>query len=124
MCGEGTIDLESRQLSEPFFLIAGDKSEEAVYNTANRLASLQECTKGTRRKMPLVEFVVWDAQRLPLRSDIADMFLGDLPFGGSQTKKHQEPSLCGAPQCVLPSATDILWPKRSEYFDAVAEDPL
>jgi predicted RNA methylase len=108
MCGEGTIELESRELSEPFFLIAGDKSEEAVYSTASRLGSLQECTIGQRRKIPLIDFVIWDAQRLPLRSEIADIFLGDLPFGGSQTKKHQEPSLSGMAVSVALSYRHIM----------------
>lgn len=84
MSGEGTIELESQSLlrTNNFFVISGDKNESAAMQTTARLKELG---------FPLVDLVVWDAQRLPLRSDIADAFLADLPFAGSTKKIHQEP---------------------------------
>lgn len=97
MCGEGTIELESQDLQTRFFMIAGDKSEDAVKRTAERLASLhgRQDALQERRWRPPVDLVVWDAQRLPLRSGIVDVFLADLPFVGGKAKKHQEPSISG-----------------------------
>ncbi|KAI2489440.1 tRNA (guanine) methyltransferase [Fragilaria crotonensis] len=97
MCGEGTIELESQDLQPRFFMIAGDKSEDAVRRTAERLASLhgRQDALQERRWRPPVDLVVWDAQRLPLRSGIVDVFLADLPFVGGKAKKHQEPSISG-----------------------------
>ena len=99
MCGEGTIEIESQdcQMPHSFFMIAGDKNEAAVKGTAARLASLhnRRGAQQGRTRRPLVDLVIWDAQRLPLRSGIADVFLADLPFGGSKKKSHQEPCLSG-----------------------------
>lgn len=104
MCGEGTIELESQDLQTRFFMIAGDKSEDAVSRTAERLASLHDRQDAQgRRWRPPVDLVVWDAQRLPLRSGIVDAFLADLPFVGSKAKTHQEPCISGN---VLDSALD------------------
>lgn len=91
MCGEGTIELESRDdhLPHPFFMIAGDKSESAANATAARLA----CLDGGKR--PLVDIVIWDAQRLPVRTGVADVVLADLPIAGGTKKTHQEPSVTG-----------------------------
>ena len=91
MCGEGTIELESRDdhLPHPFFMIAGDKSERAANATAARLA----CLDGGKR--PLVDIVIWDAQRLPVRTGVADVVLADLPIAGGTRKAHQEPSVTG-----------------------------
>jgi hypothetical protein len=94
MCGEGTIELESRDdhLPHPFFMIAGDKSESAANATAARLA----CLDGGKRQRPLVDIVIWDAQRLPIRNGVADVVLADLPIaGGTKNKAHQEPSVTG-----------------------------
>jgi hypothetical protein len=91
MCGEGTIELESRddRLPHPFFMIAGDKSESAANATAARLACLDD------GKRPLVDIVIWDAQRLPVRTGVADLVLADLPIAGGTKKAHQEPSVTG-----------------------------
>jgi len=99
MCGEGTIEIVSQECQKQtaFFMIAGDKNEVAVKSTAARLVSLQysHSEQNERRLRPLIDMVVWDAQRLPLRSGIADVVLADLPFGGSKKKNHQEPCLSG-----------------------------
>jgi hypothetical protein len=96
MSGEGTIEIESQDsyLPHPFFMISGDKNGATVRGTAKRLASLR--LHGGKATRPLVDLVVWDAQRLPLRSGIADIYLADVPFGGSHQKRHQEPSLSGS----------------------------
>ena len=97
MCGEGTIELESQSIQTPCFMIAGDKNEDAVKRTAERLASLHDCQGSLQdqRGFRPVDLVIWDAQCLPLRSGIADVFLADLPFVGCKGKKHQEPCLSG-----------------------------
>jgi hypothetical protein len=89
MLGEGTIEIEAqaKQLSRCFF-ISGDHSETAVREAASRLYSLRAVTG----KRPLIDLVIWDAQRLPLRDGFADAILADLPFAGSSKKVHQVPS--------------------------------
>jgi hypothetical protein len=74
--------------SGPFFHIAGDKSETGIQQASERLSELER----QARKTPLVDLVLWNAQRLPIRRDGVDVFLVDLPFTGSQSKKHQVPS--------------------------------
>lgn len=98
MSGEGTIELEAQGGlgdDSSFFLIGGDKDASAASETSRRLASLR---KGDKRP-PLVDVVIWDAQRLPLRRDVADAYLADLPFAGSKkkkAKKHQQPCPSGS----------------------------
>lgn len=103
MCGEGTIELESFNAELPsFFIIAGDKSERAVQATAARLKSLAiKVGKG-----PVIDLVIWDAQRLPLRHEIADAVMADLPFAGSRKKAHQVPSLSGQSHPAKTSSLD------------------
>ncbi|CAB9526047.1 THUMP domain containing 3 [Seminavis robusta] len=84
MCGEGTLEYESMEHNDSpasTFRIVGDKSPEAIEQVAARCHD-QEL---------LIDFIVWDAQNLPLRKGIADVVLGDLPFAGSNKKKHQTP---------------------------------
>ena len=88
MAGEGTIELEAQDFvapGRPMFILSGDKSMPALQRTKNQLETYQKITG----KRVLVDLVLWDAQNLPLRRDIADIVLADLPFAGSQSKKHQ-----------------------------------
>ena len=101
MCGEGTIELESQGNDQ--FTISGDKSESAVRETAARLDSLYERSSKSSSRRPLVDFVIWDAQRLPLRSGIADALLSDLPIGGSAKNTHQEPAVGKRETLPVPS---------------------
>lgn len=110
MCGEGTIDLEAQRYQESsqgssFFLLSGDKSEVAARRTQKRLLEFKQHTG----KHVLVDMVVWDAQRLPLRRDVADLFLADLPIAGSRAKKHQVPTASA---------------RNGEEYTATAEAPL
>lgn len=91
MSGEGTIELEAQhpELSQSLFVISGDKNERAASQSKERLEQLRKRSG----LFAMVDVVVWDAQNLPLRKDIADMFVADLPFMGSTKKKHQEPSM-------------------------------
>lgn len=127
MCGEGTIEIESQECQKQtaFFMIAGDKSEVAVKSTGARLSTLyySHPEQQGRRLRPLVDMVVWDAQRLPLRSGIADVYLADLPFGGSKKKNHQEPCLSGGAsdnsldyKCVMSQAVRVLKCKGRAAF--------
>jgi hypothetical protein len=114
MCGEGTLELEAFDSSRPasYFLLSGDKCEEVVSVAKERLQSVRSCSRndtssspcsnaqfqGSRSAPLQVDFVVWDAQRLPLRDGIADAFLGDLPIAGAcgskrLNKRHQEPRM-------------------------------
>jgi hypothetical protein len=91
MAGEGTIELEAQDFvtdAQPLFILSGDKTTSALRKTQSRLESYQQRTG----KRAVVDMVLWDAQNLPLRRDIVDVFLGDLPFAGSQLKKHQAPT--------------------------------
>uniref|UniRef100_A0A7S4TA84 Uncharacterized protein n=1 Tax=Ditylum brightwellii TaxID=49249 RepID=A0A7S4TA84_9STRA len=96
MSGEGTIELESQNdKTHSFFMISGDKNRVAAAQTAARLYELNNNNNTSAlksRTRPLVDMVIWDAQNIPLRDDIADVFLADLPFAGSTKKIHQEPS--------------------------------
>lgn len=88
MSGEGTVSLEScRAVSHSFFLMSGDKSFERSLKTKNHLLKLRESSNHPF----LTDVIVWDANSLPLRKDIADAVFGDLPFQGSTKKNHQEP---------------------------------
>ncbi|KAG7354938.1 RNA methylase family UPF0020 protein [Nitzschia inconspicua] len=105
MCGEGTIEIEahhylcqgtdkreSTTFTSSFFLMSGDSSWEAVRQAKSRTKCL------SRDQEPLVEFVQWDCQNLPLRQGIADAFLVDLPIAGGRgkcrgAKQHQAPSV-------------------------------
>mmetsp|Transcript_11603 Transcript_11603/g.17035 ORF Transcript_11603/g.17035 Transcript_11603/m.17035 type:complete len:772 (+) Transcript_11603:41-2356(+) len=111
MSGEGTIEIESQGVQPgcPVFVLSGDKNEAAALRTTARLAEIGR---------PLVDIVVWDAQHLPLRSDIADAFLVDLPFAGSKKKTHQTPSTCGMARdtclnygCIMAEAWRVMRPK-------------
>ena len=85
MCGEGTLEFESVDPARgSFFQISGDKNPETIYQVASQVGLLEQA--------PLVDFVLWDAQHLPLRDGIANSILGDLPFAGSSRKAHQEPT--------------------------------
>ena len=99
MCGEGTIELESQGRPTSCFIISGDISEDSVKRTASRLRSHHDCLHDVNNvkghQQTRIDFVLWDAQRLPLRSGIADFLLADLPFVGSKLKPHQEPTLSG-----------------------------
>lgn len=99
MSGEGTLELEaSRAVDHSFFMISGDKSRVNAKKSYNRLQMLDD-------RRPLVDFVVWDAQNLPLRKGIADAIFADLPIQGSSKKVHQEPTMGTARQAsaVSPS---------------------
>ncbi|KAL3791092.1 hypothetical protein HJC23_012077 [Cyclotella cryptica] len=90
MSGEGTIELESsRAVDYPFFMIAGDRRLDCVFQTSKRIASL----KSSSNCSPLVDLVVWDAQNLPLRKGFADAVIGDLPIQGTSRKAHQQPTI-------------------------------
>eukprot|EP00429_Kryptoperidinium_foliaceum_P027760 CAMPEP_0176139250 /NCGR_PEP_ID=MMETSP0120_2-20121206/70748_1 /TAXON_ID=160619 /ORGANISM="Kryptoperidinium foliaceum, Strain CCMP 1326" /LENGTH=281 /DNA_ID=CAMNT_0017475229 /DNA_START=524 /DNA_END=1372 /DNA_ORIENTATION=- len=89
MSGEGTVEIEATDYGGGFFVIAGEKSESVAQKNRFRLARLKN-SKG--KTMPLVDMVLWDAQNLPIRSDVVDVFVADLPFSGSQAKKHQTPT--------------------------------
>ena len=91
MSGEGTIELEAeRAFSAPQhhsgFMISGDKSLNRTLKSKQRVQSLKNKSRGNC----LIEFVVWDAQRLPFRKGTADAVLADLPFQGSNKNIHQE----------------------------------
>jgi hypothetical protein len=108
MCGEGTIEFESfddRSRRGSYLLLSGDKSEGAVYAAKDRFQSLTkspllnstkstassytiECDGDSPSSSIYIDFVIWDAQRLPLREGIADAFLGDLPIAGSVRTKR------------------------------------
>ena len=91
MAGEGTIELEAQDFvaaDRPMFILSGDKSMSALQRTKTQMETYQQKTG----KRVLVDLVLWDAQHLPLRRDIVDIVLADLPFAGSQSKKHQIPS--------------------------------
>lgn len=82
MCGEGTLDYEALLGS---FHMVGDKN-------ADSLALVKTQVEKLPQTIPPMDFILWDAQNLPFRQGIADCILADLPFAGSQKKKHQEPS--------------------------------
>ena len=85
MCGEGTLEFESVDPENCcYFQISGDKNPETINRVASQVRLLDQA--------PLVDFVLWDAQHLPLRDGIANSILGDLPFAGSTKKSHQEPT--------------------------------
>lgn len=86
MTGEGTLEFESiiSQEDKSSFRIVGDINPEAIHQVATQM-KLQQ-------KAPLMDFVVWDAQNLPLRDGIADSLLADLPFSGSSKNTHQQGS--------------------------------
>lgn len=100
ICGEGTIELEStNDQGRPFFIIAGDVSEEAAISTAERLKTLTATRSKQSNHTPvLIDLIIWDAQRLPLRSGVVDVLLGDLPFSGSTKKVHQVPTSSPSPE--------------------------
>ena len=105
MCGEGTIEIESTRLSSnrPFFMIAGDLNVASLKRTVDRLTALRQKTtpRSVSISKPLdVDFVLWDAQRLPLRGDIVDSVLADMPFMGSTKKAHQIPTATGTSSIV------------------------
>lgn len=108
MSGEGTIELEAQYYAAKgkscshFFMITGDKKESAAIETKRRLDQLQSTLQSDLHDIGsspfLVDVVIWDAQRLPLRKEICDLFLADLPFAGSMKasqRQHQEPSGVG-----------------------------
>ncbi|KAL9178430.1 hypothetical protein ACHAXT_003760 [Thalassiosira profunda] len=103
MSGEGTIELEARRAEDrSFFMLSGDKSHENARKAARRLQQLKHGS-GCRS---LVDVVVWDAQRLPLRKGFADVLFADLPFQGSNNNAHQEPavgSIEKKPKVALPA---------------------
>ena len=108
MCGEGTIEIESTSLSSncPFFMISGDLNVSSLKRTIDRLTTLRQKTtpRSVSNSKPLeIDFVLWDAQRLPLRGDIVDFVLADLPFMGSTKTAHQ-----------IPTATETLIVKADE----------
>jgi len=91
MAGEGTIELESQDFvtnDRPIFILSGDKSMSALRKNRHRLDMYRKVTG----KRTLVDMVLWDAQNLPIRRDVVDIFLADLPFTGGQSKKHQAPT--------------------------------
>jgi hypothetical protein len=96
MCGEGTLVFESCQSggSHSCFQMVGDKNPDAVYQVAKKVLSLQQQQQQHLPSMrrSVVDFVIWDAQHMPLRNGIADAVLADLPFAGSVKKVHQEPA--------------------------------
>lgn len=111
MCGEGTIEYESIATSSNStdangpatigFQIVGDKNPEAVHQVASQLRAFQSKQSSSQSPAPapiLFDFVVWDAQHLPLRDGIVDAVLADLPFAGSNKKVHQEPGSSGDKQ--------------------------
>ena len=90
MCGEGTIELESsRAARDPVFIISGDIRSDCTLKASKRVAEL----RANSNCRPLVDFVVWDAQNLPLRKGFADVVFGDLPIQGATKKVHQQPKI-------------------------------
>jgi len=78
--------LEADGCLSSYFMISGDINATRLHQTASRLENLKH--------KPLVDLVVWDAQRLPLRNGIAaEAFIADLPISGSSKKRHQQPSI-------------------------------
>lgn len=91
MTGEGTIEIEAQNfatMKNSFFLLSGDNNETSIIKTRDRLMELHQCT----RKPFLSDLVVWDAERLPLRGDVVDLFIADMPIGGSRSTNFQPPS--------------------------------
>ena len=88
-CGEGTLELEVA--SSNFLVIAGDVNAETLLLTKRKLQNIpHQC---------VLDLVQWDAQDLPLRDGIADIFLGDLPImGGVGKRQHQQANLKGVSQ--------------------------
>jgi predicted RNA methylase len=86
MCGEGTLDFEALQHTEERFgfRIVGDHNAKSLHRVASQVKTL--------RQVPLVDFVVWDAQNLPFRDGVIDSLFCDLPFAGSTHQAHQIPS--------------------------------
>ncbi|CAJ1958966.1 unnamed protein product [Cylindrotheca closterium] len=92
LSGEGTVSLEAcRAVSNSFFLLSGDKSFERSLKTKEHMLKLRQSTKHPL----LVDVVVWDANALPIREDVADAVFADLPFQGSTKNSHQEPVVGG-----------------------------
>ena len=78
--------MEADECLSSYFMISGDINATRLHQTASRLENLKH--------RPLVDLVVWDAQRLPLRNGIAaEAFIADLPISGSSKKRHQQPSI-------------------------------
>lgn len=92
MCGEGTIELEVQAFEsknhQSCFILSGDNREVALEKSKARLETYRQATQ----RHVLVEHVLWDAENLPLRPEIADILLCDLPFSGGQSKKHSTPT--------------------------------
>jgi hypothetical protein len=103
MSGEGTIELEaSRAVDSPFFIISGDIRFDCALKSSQRIHLLKTSSSCN----PLVDFIVWDAQNLPLRKGFADAVFGDLPIQGTLKKAHQQPIIGQAgDKTVVPSAS-------------------
>merc|ERR1712216_471923 len=100
MCGGGTI-AETGACADEFkscFYINGDSSRVAVEK------SHWNCH--TSRRL-LVDTVQWDASRLPLRPQVVDHFVTDLPFGKRMGNKHINRSLYAS---AVGSISEVLRP--------------
>lgn len=128
MSGEGTIELEAaRATNSPVFMISGDIRDDCAFKSSKRVTSLKACGVCN----PLVDFVVWDAQNLPLRKGFADAVIGDLSIQGTAKKAHQQPtvgktgSAAAGPSAtlkyssVLSESSRILQPKGRAAFISV-----
>mmetsp|Transcript_37971 Transcript_37971/g.108434 ORF Transcript_37971/g.108434 Transcript_37971/m.108434 type:complete len:166 (+) Transcript_37971:997-1494(+) len=77
MCGSNTI-IEVATAEEPIlrrcFFIAGDSQSVPIDKT---YANLQRLPARRAR----IDVVRWTAERLPLRSDVLDVIVTDMPFG-------------------------------------------
>jgi len=88
MSGEGTSELEAQQYAargNSFLLLSGDKSEGAAMKIQQRLLELQRKNGGRN----FVDMVIWDVHHLPIRRDVVDLFIADLPIAGSKAKEDQ-----------------------------------
>ena len=108
MAGCGTLPelgcSAQRERGAPCFFLAGDSSPVAV---AKARANL----RGVR----LVDIILWDATRLPLRTGVVDHFVSDLPFGkrlGSKAANRQlyPQSLEEMRRALCPTPSDVTQP--------------
>ncbi|KAF0686134.1 Aste57867_22099 [Aphanomyces stellatus] len=88
MCGCGTIpELVARYNRGTVFCLAGDIAPVAIERSAYNV-NLDTSKHGG----VLVDVVQWDARRLPLRRDVVDTLITDMPFGkrmGSHSKNSR-----------------------------------
>ncbi|OQR96385.1 hypothetical protein THRCLA_07303 [Thraustotheca clavata] len=88
MCGCGTIpELAARHFEGKLFCLAGDYASAAI-DRANYNAKLVAKSNPNM----YMDVVQWDCQRLPIRRDMVDALVTDMPFGkriGSHAKNNK-----------------------------------